>query len=136
MSTKTGKLYGWFETGTEGVIWTVYEDGPPSYERMHVLENGDRLRIWEIFSGRQVFNGIIRFDTKIGSQALGQVALGLWVHGIQEGYDPDDWARLFFREPGATALKAEVTPREKRGKVEKVKVSKPSPTKFRRKHGR
>lgn len=138
---KIGTLEPWMETGTEGVIWTLHQDGKPGYEGMHCLADGDHLTVWEVESGRRVFNGMIKFDTKIGkkksewpgSTYMGQCALGYWVHGIQEGYDPDSWARLFFRPEGAPALRAEVEPKPIKKVKKREGPSKASPTKFRRK---
>lgn len=139
MGTKVGVLDGYFETGTEGVIWSLLEDGKVSYDALYNLKDGDLLTVWEAASGRQVFRGVIKYDWKIGyrpyplNQKFGQqCALGFWVHGIQEGWDPDSWARLFFRQNGSPELRAEVVTAE-RPKKTKEKPPKPSPTKFRRK---
>jgi len=146
--TKTsvvGKLEGFFETGTEGVCWAVYEDGKTGYEGLHFIETGQHLKVWDPTNGRSVFDELICLDTKIGRRLLTdfhpgamkgirqQCALGMWVHGIQSGWDPDEWAKLFFRAVGEIVFRAELTlvpPRDKRVKMEK---SRPPPTKYRRK---
>lgn len=142
---KIGVLEGWFETGTEGVIWTLYEDGKKGYEGMHCLEDGDHLTVWEVATGRQVFKGMVKFDNKIGERLYTdfypdavkglrqQCALGYWVHGIQEGFDPDSWARLFFRPKDAPELRAEVELKPVKKVVKREKPPRASPTKFRRK---
>lgn len=140
-----GKLEGFFETGTEGVCWAVYEDGKTGYEGLHFIKTGQHLKVWDPTNGRSVFDERVVLDTKIGRRLLTdfnpqamkgvkqQCALEMWVHGIQTGWDPDEWAKLFFRSAGETVFRAELTlvpSREKRVKMEK---SRPQPTKFRRK---
>lgn len=122
-SSIVGKLEGFFETGTEGVIWSVYEDGKQGYDGLHDLEDGDHLKVWESASGRTVFDGRIKFDWKIGYEKFPlnpscgqQAAMGFWVHGIQEGFMPDDWARLFFRLEGDPELRCELTKGKRRRK--------------------
>lgn len=135
-----GILDGYFETGTEGVVWSIYEDGGHGYSGLHTIRDGERLKVWDPITGRSVFDEVIRLDTKVGFKQYPsnpkygqQAALGYWVHGIQTGWDPDEWAKLFFRADGETVFRAELTlvpPREKRVKMEKVR---PQPTKFKRK---
>lgn len=108
-----GVLEGFFETGTEGVIWIVYEDGFSGYEGIRVIEEGDTLTIFD-YDQKVLFSGVIKMDRKTGWQPYplnpkhGQpVALGMWVHWIQEGFKPDAWATFFFKDP---PLRAELQP--------------------------
>jgi hypothetical protein len=111
-----GVLDGYFETGTEGVLWAVVENGKAGYDALHILEDGDRLVVRD---GRKAeFEGIIKLDRKVGwaeypkNPGHGQQqALGMWVHGIQSGFEPDDWAGLFFRK---RPLRATLTKRCKK----------------------
>lgn len=97
-----GTLEAWIETGTEGAVWVLVEDGPGGfYERMRPLEAGDRLTAW-LADGRAVFDGLVRPDRRAGWQEYplnpghGQpAALGVWAHWTQRGWDPDLWASLF-----------------------------------------
>lgn len=129
-----GKLEGFFETGSEGVNWAIYEDGKKGYEGLHFIETGEHLKLWDPVTGRSVFDERICFDWKIGRRLLTdfhpaavkgvrqQCALGMWVNGIQTGWDPDEWAKLFFRAAGENVFRAELTlkpAREKRVIVEK-----------------
>jgi hypothetical protein len=98
-----GVLEAWIETGTEGAVWTLAEDGPgDSYARMRPIETGDHLTVW-LPDGRTVFEGVAAPDRRAGWQEYplnpghGQAAaLGLWIHWTQRGWDPDAWAGLFL----------------------------------------
>lgn len=105
MPTKIIGKADWFaETGTEGVLWAVIEDGKQGYDGLNILKEGDCLTIWNE-DGSIAFCGLIQPNYTIGYQPYplnpqnGQpAALGMWVHWTQDGWQPDDWARLFIRE--------------------------------------
>jgi len=110
-----GTLFGWWETGTEGAIWALDEDGKTGYEAMQVIDEGDQLKIYDE-NGKVLFDGIIEPDKQIGwteyplNPGHGQpLALGFWIHWTQKGWQPDDWAALFLREEfGKTPLRGEL----------------------------
>lgn len=111
MSIIKGKLEAYFETGTEGVLWAVYENGQTGYDGLNILEEGDELTIYGN-DGRVVFQGAVDPDRQIGWTAHpggyggGQpVALGMWIHWTQRGFQPDDWAKLFVDELEAELVK-------------------------------
>ena len=119
-----GILEGFFETGTEGVMWAVYEDGKTGYEGLQILEAGDRLQVYDE-NGEVRFDGLIQPDYEKGwreypmNPGNGQpCALGMWIHWTQEGWEPDDWAALFFRpnlrENPGPALRAVLTINKKK----------------------
>jgi len=98
-----GELMDFFETGTEGVIWTLEDDAHYGYEALQTICEGDHLTILDRV-GETVWRGIIRCDKKVGSrpytmnpQYNQQCALGHWVHWIQRGFKPDAWAAFFIR---------------------------------------
>jgi hypothetical protein len=98
-----GILEDFFETGTEGVMWAVYEDGKTGYDGLHRLEAGDHLLITDE-AGAARFEGFIEPDFEKGwteypmNPGHGQpCALGMWIHWTQSGWEPDDWAALFVR---------------------------------------
>lgn len=98
-----GVLEDFFETGTEGVCWAVYEDGKQGYDGLHLLERGDHLRVTDE-TGAVRFEGFIEPDFGKGwteyprNPGYGQpCALGMWIHWTQAGWEPDDWAALFMR---------------------------------------
>ena len=99
-----GILDPYFETGTEGVCWSVYEDGKTGYEGLHQMGGGEHLRVIGP-DGKIIFEGFIEPDPKKGwteypgrpGEGLGQpVALGMWIHWTQAGWEPDAWAQLFL----------------------------------------
>ena len=114
-----GFLEGFWETGTEGVWWTLEEEPFKGYEGLHTLENGDELIVFNA-DGSVLWQGIIDLEYETGyipyptnPQYGQQAALGFWVHGCQRGFAIDDWAYMFFgpllREPRYTErLRAEL----------------------------
>jgi hypothetical protein len=98
-----GVLEDFFETGTEGVIWSVVSDDARGYEALYPIEEGDHLTILDTV-GHKLWAGKIRCDRKSGwrryplNPKCGQpCALGHWVHWSQQGFKPNDWARYFIR---------------------------------------
>ena len=117
MKKFTGLLDGFFETGSEGTHW-VLDIGKkdPIF-----IKPGDHLKVFNE-DGSVAFEGKIIPDYKTGymkyprNPKYGQQAVlgGWWVHWIQKGWQPDDWAKLFikhwFKEwRGAKQLHAELT---------------------------
>lgn len=80
----------------------MIEDRKTGYDALVTIERGDRLKIYNPDS-TVAFDGIIEPDYKAGwtefPQNLGHgqpSALGFWIHWTQKGWDPDEWATLFF----------------------------------------
>lgn len=101
-----GKLEPFFETGTEGTIWSVYEDGKEGYDGLNCLEYGDFLRIFDpedttkvVWEGRIDYDWDINFRSYPTNPKYGQQeVLGFWVHGIQKGVEPEKWGTWFFKQ--------------------------------------
>lgn len=93
-----GVLDAFFETGTEGVLWSLHDPGLPGYDALNVLEDGDALRVLDS-GGGTLWEGTVDLDREScqppGSRG-GQAVLGLWVHGVQRDMDPEAWARMFL----------------------------------------
>jgi hypothetical protein len=123
--TLGGYINEFFETGCEGVMWYFFEDGKEWPECIHEPGDGDHLKVFGE-NGEVLFDSIIERDRKTGWQSYNntnfpehgqQVALGCWVHWIQRGFEPDDWAKLFFYQylkgnEGKKPLRAELTKKQ------------------------
>lgn len=114
-----GVLEPYFETGCEGTVWAVMEDGKQGYEGLHIIKEGDHLVIFGE-NNEILFDGNIVCDHQIGWEEYplnpghGQPsALGYWIHWTQQGWQSDDWAKLFFHEyvegTNGKPLRAELT---------------------------
>ncbi len=115
MKTYKGVLDWYFATGTEGLVWILQEYGKTGLDGMVFLKPGDNLKVFRE-DGSIIFEGEIILDITTGLQASPynpeykqQAALGFWIHWIQQGWSPDDWARLFIPEEGKPHLRAELT---------------------------
>ena len=98
-----GELNDYFETGTEGVIWMLDDETRYGRAALEPICEGDNLTILGPL-GEILWEGTVRCDKKVGYRTYPmnpeygqQCALGHWVHWIQEGFEPDDWARFFIR---------------------------------------
>jgi hypothetical protein len=99
-----GKLDPFFETGTEGVIWSVYEDGKQGYDGLQCLDYGDLLTIYDkedptkvLWEGRIDLEWERNFRSYPMNPEHGQQeVLGYWVHGLQRDVEPETWGRWFF----------------------------------------
>jgi hypothetical protein len=98
-----GELFDFFETGCEGVIWMLEDDSRHGREALEMVEEGDHLTIMDQV-GIILWQGTIRCNRERGLRPYPmnpeysqQCALGCWVHWIQDGFEPDEWARFFMR---------------------------------------
>lgn len=97
-----GELVDWFETGLEGVVWAIEPDGAVGFD-LKVIQEGDHLTILDR-DGATLWQGVIECDRETGKiprptnpTFLQQTALGCWIHWIQRGFEPDQWAAFFMR---------------------------------------
>lgn len=98
--TVIGRLEAFFETGTEGVIWSLHDPSLPGYDGLWPLYSGDQLKVldgdgWEGTVDLEYARN--RQPSPYGGRP-GQAANGLWVHGFQSSLEPDVWAKMFFDE--------------------------------------
>lgn len=99
-----GILDAWGETGTEGLVWVVLVDGAEGYDAIRIIEEGDRLMVFDGATGLPFFDSEIKPDRKANYEtypnnpSCGQpCVLGYWVHWTQSGMSPEDWAKMFLR---------------------------------------
>ena len=112
MTTYKGILIDFFETGCEGLMWTLIQDNMKGWEAMLDLKEGDHLKVFDA-AGSVLFDDVIKPDWKIGwkeyplNPGHGQpCAQGYWIHWTQSGWQPDAWATLFLHNP---PLRAELS---------------------------
>lgn len=103
INTYKGKTNSYFETGMEGVRWSVETDEPDEsliHNCIYFIKEGDYVTI-TTEKGEKLFDDVIVFDklsckhnypNGVGSQ---QVAGGLYTHWIQHGFSGDEWFKIF-----------------------------------------
>ena len=81
----------------------VEDDCRHGREALEMICEGDHLTITDQL-GAILWRGTIRCDKETGLrphplnvQYSQQCALGCWVHWIQKGFEPDEWAKFFMR---------------------------------------
>lgn len=112
----TGVCHFYSETGTEGGHWAfqdekfIFEDAKMptgirwSYEGLHVLTDGDHLKIFNP-DGSVYWEGEIKLKrhplftetVDVGDEDT-KTALGFWIHADQDGVERYKWAKPFFEE--------------------------------------
>jgi hypothetical protein len=105
METIKGTLEPFFETGTEGIIWSVTDEDYSGYESLHCLCRGDHLAIYDLVNPDSlIWYGNIDFEYERNQRSMPhnpghsqQAVLGYWVHGLQKDVEPEQWA-TWFRE--------------------------------------
>ena len=115
MSPIKGKLEPYFETGTDGTIWAVYEDGKEGYDGLHILKKGDNLIIFQPENpGIVIWEGNIDLEYErnyhpypMNPQYGQQAIYGVWVHGFQRDVLPEEWGTWFFKHYPCELKKAE-----------------------------
>jgi hypothetical protein len=96
----TGSLYFYSETGTEGGHWAFQKDGLRGYQGMHLLGDGDHLKVFNE-DGSVRWEGVIRLQSY---PPFKESAGNLWIHSDQVGVERQFWAEMFLQE-----LKAELS---------------------------
>jgi len=97
--TVTGRCEAFCETGTEGIIWSVYEDGKTGYDGLNPLHEGDFLKIFNDAARTEVaWEGEIKLKYPPATR---------FNRGIQRGVNEKEWAELFFKERPATVILAD-----------------------------
>ena len=120
-----GKLESFWETGTEGVIWSLYMDGKEGYDALYTIKEGDYIKIYDeedklMYEGDIIEDRFSNWFSYPMNPILGQQAAGCYlVHWVQADVSPDTWCHWFNR-----TLRAEIT--ESFLEKEKIKLVKNS----------
>lgn len=75
--------------------WDQHPKGLWSYDGLHVLRNGYKLKVFDPTDGHVVWDGVINLREH---ELFTETAGGMWIHADQEGEDREAWARMFFEE--------------------------------------
>jgi len=94
-----GNLYFYFETGTEGGYWAFESnepilEGQSAYDQLHILKNGDRLKIQHPTEKSIVWDGVIDL---IQFDRFTENIKGMWIHSDQKGISREEWSSYFFK---------------------------------------
>lgn len=105
-----GTLFDWFETGTEGVYWSINKtisgfEESAEYDDLFILEEDDYLEIYDPENLYKngihdvIWSGIIIYDQTACKQNKArkqQAVCGLWVHWLQLNFhDHEQWCSFF-----------------------------------------
>jgi len=109
-----GKLDPFCETGTEGVVWCLYEDGKTGYDGLHLLMDNDYLAILDPNDNTKViWEGHISLEYSTNCQPhplnpnyMFQIIDGQGVKGIQVDIEPSVWFEWFQKQYPAELIKA------------------------------
>lgn len=106
-----GKLEAFSEQGTEGTVWSFYEDGKTGYDGLHCLEKGDVLRVFNDAARKEpLWQGVIDFEYDSNKQKRAMIGEVQWldnvgtVHGVQKGVDGKVWGDMFVAEKPAILI--------------------------------
>lgn len=93
-----GNLSFHFETGTEGGYWAFESiepilEGQSAYDRLHIMKNGDRLKIQHPTEESVVWDGVIDL---IQFDLFTENVKGMWIHADQNGISREEWSGYFL----------------------------------------
>jgi hypothetical protein len=98
-----GRLEAFFETGTEGVRWSIYNESIGGYEGLEVLQDGDILTVYSSDESNVIWEGTVKYEydrlvkpSRYNPEYKQQAIFGMWVNGFQHDLEPAVWARWFF----------------------------------------
>jgi len=86
-----GLLFGWFETGLEGVVWALqanHQNQRWDYEDLYVIETGDHLDIFNP-KGENIWSDEVKL---VPAEQFG----GLWIHELPTNMDHREWFDIFM----------------------------------------
>ena len=103
-----GKLMPFYETGLEGTLWSVHEDGKEGYDGLNPLQSGHILTVFNDAARTEVlWSGVVDFEMDRQSQSdllhaqKYSTRLGPWGYGLPRNMHPYDWVNMFAAEKPA-----------------------------------
>jgi len=104
-------LRAFFETGTEGSLWSVCIDNQ-GYDGLYVLHDDDELIVYTKDRCAIVWKGIVHLEYErlrtpypANPESGQQMIFNRWVHGFQVGLQPGVWAQWFLCELPASLIR-------------------------------
>ena len=122
-----GKLEAFWETGSEGVHWSLYLDGKKGYAGLHSITEGDYITIYDedneiIYEGDIIQDRFSNWKAYPMNPIFGQQVAGNYlVHWIQANVNPDLWEKWFVKSYRATIKKSLLTDEERNNIKNKIK---------------
>ena len=122
-----GRLEAFWETGSEGVHWSLYLDGKEGYNALYSITEGDYITIYNednevIYEGDIIQDRFSNWKAYPMNPIYGQQVAGNYlVHWIQANVNPDLWERWFSRGYRATIKKSILTDEERNNIKNKIK---------------
>lgn len=108
-------LEAFFETGTEGIIWSICTEDQ-GYDGLFGLKDGDELIVYSSDKKVIIWKGIVQLEYErlyepypLNPQYGQQLICNRWVHGFQIGLEPHVWAKWFFSELPAAMTRNETS---------------------------
>lgn len=103
-----GVLEPFYETGLEGTLWSVHEDGKQGYEGLNPIKSGHVLTVFNDAARQDVlWQGVVDLELDSGEQSKILKAnkypgrLGPWGYGLPKNIHPYDWVEMFYEEKPA-----------------------------------
>ena len=112
-----GTLMPYYETGMEGTLWSVHEDGKDGYDGLNPLQDGQLLTVFNDAARTEVlWQGVIdlerdpqKQDELLRAQKY-STRLGPWGYGLPKNIHPYDWVNMFANEKPARVEPARIAP--------------------------
>ncbi len=103
-----GKLMPFYESGLEGTLWSIHEDGKEGYDGLNPLQSGHILTVFNDAARTEVlWSGVVDFEMDRQSQSgllhaqKYSTRLGPWGYGLPRNMHPYDWVNMFAAEKPA-----------------------------------
>lgn len=100
-----GVLCPYYETGLEGTLWCLKEDGVDGWDGLHPIEKGNILTVFNDHARSDIiWTDAVELELDRERQAAYLKAckyspsLGPWGYGLPTNIHPFDWVEMFSKE--------------------------------------